>query len=76
VPLLKNFSEEISFCCEGAVEAKKRADETHDPVAKVDFLKMEKPRLLFARSFNDQLDAVTREQMREYEIGPCQWPTC
>lgn len=58
MPLLKNLSEEVSFCYQRAADAKKRADETHDPVAKVDFLKMERRWLCWRAAANLATDST------------------
>ena len=69
--MLQNLSEQVRLCYERAAEAKERADETHDPEAKADFLNMERRWLLLARSyeFGERLDDFTRENSLRAKVA-------
>ena len=49
--MLQTLSEQIQLCYERAAEAKRRAEETGDPEARADLLKLEKRWHLLARSY-------------------------
>jgi PAS domain S-box-containing protein len=59
--MLQKLSEQIKFCFERALDAKRKADEATDQAVKADFLEMEKRWLTLARSyeFSERLSDFT-----------------
>jgi hypothetical protein len=78
--MLQNLSEEIRNCHRHAEDCRCKAEASHDPVARSDFLELESRWLLLARSYElaERLSTFTtsrrRQEQQEAARAPC--PHC